>query len=478
MKLNRKNKSNKLVIPILVLSLLFISIGYSYLETTLSIDGDVSFDDSIKKTTIQILGKEMEVLIDNTKSKYVTDQNGINFSSTSSDTNGKGLYLRAGTENDEYPIAYFRGEVDNNNVLFGGFCWKIVRTTEQGGTKLIYNGVPDANNQCKNTGTASQLSTKSAFNAQGYALADVGYMYGTKYSYNINNRWEDAPYIYASDVSYSNGVYTLEGSETEPNILANVKTKHYTCKSTTGVTCEKVYYVYSLYIFESATLPNTLFALSLELTNGEKIETVLDKSTTNNNDSSVKKVVDTWFKDNLLNQESKLEDAVWCNNRSIVSGGYLKEVDITSDTRYGRSYFGSYNDSSKDIGNNLLIKDVDVCPNPNDRFTKNDIDVGNGDLDYPVGLLNAEEMRLAGLAVSSTSTDATDSYLYTGQYFWGLTPAYTAVSSMAVSVSAVKSEFFGYSTSSSVGVRPSIVLKKGIVVTSGDGSATNPYVVE
>ena len=43
---------------------------------------------------------------------------------------------------DDHGVAYyFRGNVKNNNVLFGGFCWKIVRTTETGGVKIVYNGV-------------------------------------------------------------------------------------------------------------------------------------------------------------------------------------------------------------------------------------------------------------------------------------------------------------------------------------------------
>ena len=39
-------------------------------------------------------------------------------------------------------IYYFNGAVENNNALFGGYCWKIVRTTDTGGVKMIYNGFP------------------------------------------------------------------------------------------------------------------------------------------------------------------------------------------------------------------------------------------------------------------------------------------------------------------------------------------------
>ena len=53
---------------------------------------------------------------------------------------GVGNFLRNTTASDPYPVYYYRGEVTDNNAVFANKCWKIVRTTETGGTKLIYNG--------------------------------------------------------------------------------------------------------------------------------------------------------------------------------------------------------------------------------------------------------------------------------------------------------------------------------------------------
>ena len=83
---------------------------------------------------------KQEAVLDNIASTYVTLDTGIDFSQISSDTNGKGLYTLHGTENNLNPIMYYRGDVENNNVKFANFCWKIVRTTETEGVKLIYNG--------------------------------------------------------------------------------------------------------------------------------------------------------------------------------------------------------------------------------------------------------------------------------------------------------------------------------------------------
>ena len=52
-----------------------------------------------------------------------------------------GLYTGEGSDTYANPVYYYKGNVQNNNVLFGGICWKIVRTTETGGVKIVYNGV-------------------------------------------------------------------------------------------------------------------------------------------------------------------------------------------------------------------------------------------------------------------------------------------------------------------------------------------------
>ena len=57
------------------------------------------------------------------------------------DTTYLALYEGEGADTYAKPVYYYKGNVQNNNVLFGGFCWKIVRTTETGGVKIVYNGV-------------------------------------------------------------------------------------------------------------------------------------------------------------------------------------------------------------------------------------------------------------------------------------------------------------------------------------------------
>ena len=56
------------------------------------------------------------------------------------DTTYLARYEGEGANTYANPVYYYKGNVQNNNVLFAGFCWKIVRTTETGGVKIVYNG--------------------------------------------------------------------------------------------------------------------------------------------------------------------------------------------------------------------------------------------------------------------------------------------------------------------------------------------------
>src|SRR5574344_1170186 len=96
-----------------------------------------------------------------------------NFANTA--TTDEGMYA---TTDDYGTSYYYRGAVTTNNVIFGGFCWKVIRINGDGTTRMIYNGTP-SNNQCTTTtGTGTKIDT-STFNPYSNDNAYVGYMYGT-----------------------------------------------------------------------------------------------------------------------------------------------------------------------------------------------------------------------------------------------------------------------------------------------------------
>jgi hypothetical protein len=123
--------------------------------------------------------------IDNGIAKYlIKAQGGVDtiiakkspeFSVTS--TTDEGMY----TASDDYGTSYYyRGAVTNNNVIFAGYCWKVIRINGNGTTRMIYNGTP-TNGQCLASGLETQIG-KLAFNTTYNDNAYIGYMYGTKAS--------------------------------------------------------------------------------------------------------------------------------------------------------------------------------------------------------------------------------------------------------------------------------------------------------
>ena len=148
--------------------------------------------------------------------------------------------------------------LDKWNVLFGGFCWQMLRTTDTGGVKLIYNGVPN-NGQCDYVGSSKQIGT-SAFNTQFGSIREAGYMYNTLYTFGIrygstnysvldtHSMTSSSNYYYGTGVTFSGGKYTLTGVTQDKwkNIYSS-SNGLYTCLSTTETTCSAynagVYYI-------------------------------------------------------------------------------------------------------------------------------------------------------------------------------------------------------------------------------------------
>ena len=284
----------------------------------------------------------------------------IDFSQTSAASSTNGIYMTTDTDSGK-PVYYYRGNVDNR-VIFANFCWRIVRTTETGGVKLIYDGVP-SNGQCNNTGDNSTIG-KSVFNSSTDNVKYVGYMYGS---------------------SIDDETYT--------------------------------------------------------------------------DDSTIKKTIDTWYKTNMTSYTSQLEDTVFCNDRSYTttSGPFL--------------YFGAYN--------RLASKKTPTlkCQNAKDKFTV-DASNGNGALKYPVGLITADEIAYAGGIHYSSSSANSSFYLYTGKYYWALSP-YFFYSGNAFEFALYSDGYLTYNGGvfSSFGVRPSVSLQPGIAKTEGSGTATDPFVI-
>ncbi len=429
---------------------------------------DVNIDSNI--TIPEYKGRNLNNIIkdgasiDNQKSEFVESENGIDFLKSSSDTNGKGNYIFSGSIDDENPIYYYRGVVEDNYVLFANYCWRIIRTTETGGIKLVYHGVP-TDGKCLSEGAETEIATGINYNASynntrsfGYNTSG-GHVVKSKVNSNIANGT-----IFANDVTYENGEYILsdnryvkdENYSTERD--ANLATHHYTCFKTTDTGCASVNF-----IFMTRDQGNYYVILS----GGEKIEDLINNdivNQANTNKSDVRNVIDEWYRNNMTGYSHYLEDTIWCNDRSIKDlGGWSKDGKLSDKL--------IFNANHRVAGSGEISL---TCSNPNDRFTMLQ-ENGNGTLDYPIGLLTLDEGALAGYAWYEES----DTYLSNGQVWWTMSPSLQSAVYMYMGVihSMTDNVHTAYRTGTAGGVRPAISLKNICKIEAGDGTKENPFTI-
>ena len=314
-----------------------------------------------------------------------SDEN-IDFAQISSDTNGNGLYYTSRTDVTEDldgdgtgdRVYYYRGAVTNNNVRFGGYCWRIVRTNEDGSVRLRYNGTYE-NGTCPTTGT--------------------------------NVRINDTTYKFYE--SYTN---------------------------------EK----YNEYIWEDGT--------------GESL---------------AKTTIDAWYTSSgLEDYEDKIANVPYCADKSNPT----KPTTSSSDPYTSYTFYGAANRliniNNSDLPAKSNAQPTYKCERTEDKHTvSGDTWGGNGKLSKPIGLLTADEVAFAG---EKYATPNSSFYLYTGAYYWLISPAYWS----GGYVDSFRMHYMGTlyhdgSVTTSAGLLPAVSLKAETMVNAqGDGTYTNPYVVE
>ena len=188
----------------------------------------------------------------------------------------------------------------------------------------------------------------------------------------------------------------------------------------------------------------------------------------NTNNSTIKTVVDNWYKTNIEDKgySDKVADVIYCNDRQIDNlSGFGTELGYgTNVTAYMAIYRLNTNKSP-----------VLTCTNKNDRFTVSDTSRGNGALTYPVGLITADEVAMGG-GVYATSNSSY--YLYTGQFYWAMSPyVFNIGNASEFFVNSVGSINFDFVRIRSNGVRPVLSLKSDITLT-GSGTQNDPWVVQ
>ena len=398
----------------------------------------------------------------------VVVDSGIDFASVSSDSNGKGLYYTndlTKNENDS-GIYYYRGAVDNNYLLFAGYCWRIVRTNEDGSIKIRYSGTP-TNGACPQTGTNVSIST-SPYHNNASDAADIGFTHGNKNNFPPNSvtgifnfRTEDN-FTFGSNYTFTNNTYTITGTQVTgqwntDTICTSTScpvANYYSCLDYPGATtCDMLYQITGYHNSSYASI----------LLSGKMSSSYAMAHGTGEN-SNIKNILDTWYTNNIAskgtNITNKIADTPYCNDRSLFSGNGYGVDD---------SYFYGYHRIM--VAKSPQLK----CNNATDKYTVSNLN-GNGGLTNPVAVLTADEVAYAGGVAGYNNQSY---YLYTGSDYWTLTPSdFTYYRTYILFVRENGSIQTNGRGVQSKGIIPVISLKADTTISSGEGLYNNPYVVE
>ena len=198
----------------------------------------------------------------------------------------------------------------------------------------------------------------------------------------------------------------------------------------------------------------------------------LENNRLNTNNSIIKTYADNWYKNNLTAYTKYLsKDAVYCNDRSLASGetySTTKKFNYAPLERIYTNKQPTYN-----------------CTNMSDAFSVNNT---SAKLDYPVGLMSIDELSYAG-GEGGITLDAPYAWYYTnanGKSITGSEPFRSFSPSLwggyrsdvlGVVGSGEPGYLLNYGVADSLVVRPSISLLSCNLISRGDGSPENPYVV-
>ena len=327
--------------------------------------------------------------------------------------------------NDDYGTSYyFRGNVQNNFVVFAKRCWKIVRIDGKGNIKLILwnkDGkdctISTQQGQAFNNGKYTKEDSDTQYNMWGSA-SGVGFMYGEPDSKQIDVYAEGG----AQENKYDSSMLTyLKGwYENTFNVKDNTLTSNYTEMLADVIWCgDKSFYSGPGYAESGDT----------------------DK-------------INTYFNAYKRLTQNSTSPSLVCPSTSIVAG---ETVNIGNISKYTAA-------DTKN-GNGLLKKEMGTNPETGEKIYKL----------YKVGLITVDEAAFAGGANNKPNSTY---YLYTNSYYWIMSPSFfNGTYAHVFNVGSVGSLVGNY-VGNDAGARPAVSLKSDVTITKGNGTINNPYVIK
>ena len=187
--------------------------------------------------------------------------------------------------------------------------------------------------------------------------------------------------------------------------------------------------------------------------------------------SIIKQQIDKWYAGTTLKDNSLVsQDQIFCNDRSATTSdsgtpGEISGSMSTSTTYYYGAYVRLITNKRPQL----------KCPTESDKFTSRKSSIGNKALTYPVGLITADEVAMAGGVYGSINSSY---YLYTSSFYWSGSPYdffsdYSSAGEFSVSNGG---DIGAGSVNITYGARPVVSLSSKAKL-SGNGTYSKPYTV-
>ncbi len=137
--------------------------------------------------------------------------------------------------------------------------------------------------------------------------------------------------------------------------------------------------------------------------------------------STIKTYLEDWYANytDLNKNGTKITDQIFCNDRTALIHSFETDTnsEISSWASTGKHYL--YGASLRIWYDDTKSNPILTCPNANDKFSTTTAK-GNGKLSYPVGLITADEVVMAG--TDNNWKDNNSYYLYTDNLYWTGSP--------------------------------------------------------
>ena len=196
----------------------------------------------------------------------------------------------------------------------------------------------------------------------------------------------------------------------------------------------------------------------------------------NGTPSTIKTAIDNWYKTTTLETDATTkelvsQDQIFCNDRSATTSSSRTPGEISGSMSASTTYYyGAYVRLVTNKSPQLK------CPTASDKFTSRKSSIGNKALTYPVGLITADEVAMAGGVYGPSNTNSSY-YLYTNQYYWFGSPSYFDSGGFAREFLVHSSGHLNFDrVNYNYGVRPVVSLSSKAKL-SGNGTYSKPYTV-